>query len=400
MAGAGSPNGGPINIASFTAILKASSVGSDKVLGLDSQNSDELITMLVSDVGTGGGGAELKADGSIPLTANWDAGSFKITAETLESDVASGTSPLVIASNTVVANLNASLLEGNAASVFATAAAEALNTTHRTSNGSDHTFLDQDVTFGSSPSFNAITAEEIIGIAATDGRALKLTDGSDNGITIQSGGEVGIGVDVVETETPNLTISGFRNLDEKRTLSIGVGVDADDSVSFDGLNAYLFLSPGSTIVAGGSGPSIAARNNNSTAQQIRMHHSGGASFFDYHTGPVNWRAAGSGTAVMTLGQDGEATFNNDNDINGDFNVKGLTDDNLFYVNAGQDAVGIGTAVITTSAILDIDSTAGAVIVPRMTTTQRDALTAANGMILYNTTDNQMQGRINGAWAAM
>ena len=34
----------------------------------------------------------------------------------------------------------------------------------------------------------------------------------------------------------------------------------------------------------------------------------------------------------------------------------------------------------------------------MTTTQRDALTAANGMIVYNTTANKFQGYENGAWA--
>ena len=34
----------------------------------------------------------------------------------------------------------------------------------------------------------------------------------------------------------------------------------------------------------------------------------------------------------------------------------------------------------------------------MTTTERDALTAANGMIIYNTTDNKFQGYENGAWA--
>ncbi len=33
----------------------------------------------------------------------------------------------------------------------------------------------------------------------------------------------------------------------------------------------------------------------------------------------------------------------------------------------------------------------------LTTTERDALTAANGMVIYNTTDNKFQGRENGAW---
>jgi len=50
---------------------------------------------------------DLKADGSVSLTSDWDAGSHKITAEQLESDITTGTAPLVVASTTVVANLQA-----------------------------------------------------------------------------------------------------------------------------------------------------------------------------------------------------------------------------------------------------------------------------------------------------
>jgi hypothetical protein len=60
----------------------------------------------------------VQADGSVALTANWDAGSFRITAETLESDVTTGTAPLVVASTTLVSNLNADLLDGFEASGF------------------------------------------------------------------------------------------------------------------------------------------------------------------------------------------------------------------------------------------------------------------------------------------
>ncbi len=63
----------------------------------------------------------LTRDATRALTANWDAGSFEIRAQTLQSDQATGTAPLIIASTTVVANLNTSLLEGNAASAFALA---------------------------------------------------------------------------------------------------------------------------------------------------------------------------------------------------------------------------------------------------------------------------------------
>jgi len=63
-------------------------------------------------------------------------------------------------------------------------------------------------------------------------------------------------------------------------------------------------------------------------------------------------------------------------------------------------VGIGTTNPAASAVLDLTSTSGALLVPRMTTTERNALTAVNGMIIYNTTTNQMQGYINSAWTAL
>ena len=58
-------------------------------------------------------------------------------------------------------------------------------------------------------------------------------------------------------------------------------------------------------------------------------------------------------------------------------------------------VGIGTAV--PMGALDVSSTTGALIVPRMTTGQRDALNAVTGMIIYNTTTNQFNFRENGVW---
>lgn len=57
-------------------------------------------------------------DGSRKLTADWDAGSFEIRAKTLESDVATGTSPLTVASTTKVSNLNADLVDGKSETAF------------------------------------------------------------------------------------------------------------------------------------------------------------------------------------------------------------------------------------------------------------------------------------------
>jgi hypothetical protein len=93
----------------------------------------------------------------------------------------------------------------------------------------------------------------------------------------------------------------------------------------------------------------------------------------------------SGTASnysFNLGTDGKFIFK---DQNGN--------SRLAVDTAGN--VGIGTA--SPQGALDITSTAGAFIVPRMTTAQRNALASVNGMIIYNTSTNQFNFRENGAW---
>jgi len=52
---------------------------------------------------------------------------------------------------------------------------------------------------------------------------------------------------------------------------------------------------------------------------------------------------------------------------------------------------------TPSTALEINGTNGAVLLPRLTTAQRDALTPTDGMIIYNTTTSKFQGRAGGAW---
>jgi hypothetical protein len=78
---------------------------------------------------------------------------------------------------------------------------------------------------------------------------------------------------------------------------------------------------------------------------------------------------------------------------------------IFYTNSAEririDAagrVGIGTSAPDASSLLDVTSTTGGVLFPRMTGTQRDAIgSPANGLVLYNTTTNKLQVRAAGAW---
>ena len=60
----------------------------------------------------------LLAAGTRALSADWDAGSFEIRAQTFESDVITGTAPLVVASTTKVTNLNADLLDDQTGSYY------------------------------------------------------------------------------------------------------------------------------------------------------------------------------------------------------------------------------------------------------------------------------------------
>lgn len=71
---------------------------------------------------TSAGAGDLLANGTIPLTANWDVGSYSITALTFTSDQATGTAPFTVASTTVVTNLNADTVDGESASTIVTAA--------------------------------------------------------------------------------------------------------------------------------------------------------------------------------------------------------------------------------------------------------------------------------------
>jgi hypothetical protein len=60
-------------------------------------------------------------------------------------------------------------------------------------------------------------------------------------------------------------------------------------------------------------------------------------------------------------------------------------------------VGIGTNSVDSGATLEVDGTTGGILFPRLTTTQRDALTAVNGLVIYNSTTNKLQVYAGGAW---
>lgn len=71
-----------------------------------------------------------------------------------------------------------------------------------------------------------------------------------------------------------------------------------------------------------------------------------------------------------------------------------------YFCANNGRMGVGTSSIDASAMLEVDSTTGGFLFPRMTTAQRDALSSpTNGLTVFNTTTQKLQVRHSGTtWA--
>ena len=128
----------------------------------------------------------IKADGTIALSANWDAGAHEIRAETLEADVATGTAPLTIASTTKVANLNCDKLDDLEGAAYAILAGQ-----------SGGQVLEGDTASGGDLTLRA-THHDTKGKIMMDGGSSNtdpsLTYGADCAMTIsQAGAEIAIG---------------------------------------------------------------------------------------------------------------------------------------------------------------------------------------------------------------
>lgn len=110
---------------------------------------------------------------------------------------------------------------------------------------------------------------------------------------------------------------------------------------------------------------------------------------------------GIGLRVATPGVEGNTGITTGIDIlapGSGFTKMGIRQRDGLSHNRFVGAIALGVDVVPAiSALLDMISTTKALILPRMTTTQRDALTAVNGMLIYNTTTNVLEAYENGAW---
>ena len=100
------------------------------------------------------------------------------------------------------------------------------------------------------------------------------------------------------------------------------------------------------------------------------------------SGVANFTSTGSLSNTGTLTNSGNVTFDTD----------------TLFVNSAGNRVGMGTNSPNSSSILDLTSTTMGLLLPRMTTAQRNAIVSpVDGLMIYNSTTKSFDGYSNSAW---
>jgi hypothetical protein len=205
------------------------------------------------------------------------------------------------------------------------------------------------------------------------GQDLYLLGGNSTRMTIDgTSGNVGIGITSPDARL-HIVPSGTRALTIQRDDEIHLSIKAYGNLAYPILQSVRGRGTGASPSAVQSGDPLFVFQAN--GQYVpSANRTGGQLLFEANQ---NWGASACGTRIL---------------------FKGVSDNSSSvseWMRLVNGKVGVGTT--SPQGALDVSSTTGAFIVPRMTTAQRDALTAVNGMIIYNTSTNQFNFYENGAW---
>jgi hypothetical protein len=115
-----------------------------------------------------------------------------------------------------------------------------------------------------------------------------------------------------------------------------------------------------------------------------------------------FNAAGTDRAVLSVTPDAAnnlVTLNSTGTNSGGFVFSSGGTERMRMTAAGN--LGVGTSTPNAAALLDVTSTTKGFLPPRMTTTQRDAITSPPaGLLIYNTSTNKLNVRVASSWEAV
>jgi hypothetical protein len=249
---------------------------------------------------------------------------------------------------------------------------------------------------------NAVTTAKLADHSVT---AVKISN-TDSKFNVQTDGKVGIG-----TTSPNTKLSVFSASAASSVMRVArstspanqssylfnITEESDSHSTLDmqaanGISAIRMRTSGDTYFNGGN----VGIGTDSPAAKLEVN--AGSIGTDVHTIRMDSDSGGAYNIICSNASIEQPTWRHQTGIGEDlqFITSGSSNTNLHIDSNGS--VGIGTG--SPSAPLEVSSTTGGVVFPRLTTTQRDAISSpTDGETIFNSTTNQLESYNGTSWGA-
>ena len=230
-----------------------------------------------------------------------------------------------------------------------------------------------------------------------------------SGANVTAEGNLTVDGNLDVTGTLDLSDSNFTNVGALQLDSIAGDGDTNTSITFSGSDVITIATGGSGRLTIGDGALTPVTNNQidlgTSSLEFKNAFFDGTVTSDAFAGPLTGNVTGnaSGTAATVTG----AAQTNITSV-GTLTTLAVTGATSL-TTTNIDNLNIQDNTISSDSNADINLSAGGTgnivaqspfIAATFTTTQRNSLTAVNGMIIYNSTTNQLEGRENGAWVSL
>jgi hypothetical protein len=237
---------------------------------------------------------------------------------------------------------------------------------------------------------NAVTTAKLADHSVT---AVKISN-TDSKFNVQTDGKVGIGTASPDAKLEIVDSSNHLNLKVANTISQSVLKFSDS----DGLGGLHLITDGTALPSNGALNIDSEGNVGLGTANTAMPSGKGINIYDTNVARVNLKNSTTGDGV----NDGITMSLN---ANGDFFIYNKEATGLIQLGTNSTThvtldengnLGIGT--VSPSAPLEVSSTTGGVVFPRLTTAQRDAIsTPTDGETIFNTTTNVVESWNGSGW---